>query len=104
MFDADGRLVAIGHWRGATLLPDKVLVDRPRPANSRSDPRTCPRARREGIARGPGVIVVEGVDALERSVGRLFLVVGVFDGLHRGHATCSADSSAVRRHATHDRP
>jgi tRNA pseudouridine55 synthase len=27
MFDADGRLVAIGHWRGATLLPDKVLVD-----------------------------------------------------------------------------
>jgi tRNA pseudouridine55 synthase len=27
MFDATGRLVAIGHWRGATLLPDKVLVD-----------------------------------------------------------------------------
>ena len=29
--------------------------------------------------------VVEGVDALDRSAGRLFVVVGVFDGLHRGH-------------------
>lgn len=32
------------------------------------------------------MIVVEGVDALEASIGRLFMVVGVFDGLHRGHA------------------
>jgi riboflavin kinase/FMN adenylyltransferase len=29
--------------------------------------------------------VVQGIDALDRSVGRLFVVVGVFDGLHRGH-------------------
>jgi tRNA pseudouridine55 synthase len=27
LFDAGGRLVAIGRWRGGTLLPDKVLVD-----------------------------------------------------------------------------
>jgi riboflavin kinase/FMN adenylyltransferase len=32
------------------------------------------------------VIVVEGVDALEASIGPLFVVVGVFDGLHLGHA------------------
>jgi riboflavin kinase / FMN adenylyltransferase len=31
------------------------------------------------------VIVVQGVDAIEADVGRLFIVVGVFDGLHRGH-------------------
>ncbi len=31
------------------------------------------------------MIVVQGVEALEASVGRLFIVVGVFDGLHRGH-------------------
>ena len=31
------------------------------------------------------MIVVQGVDALEAGVGRLFVVVGVFDGLHRGH-------------------
>jgi riboflavin kinase/FMN adenylyltransferase len=29
--------------------------------------------------------VVQGVDALDSSLGRLFVVVGVFDGLHRGH-------------------
>ena len=30
--------------------------------------------------------VVHGVDALSARHGRLFLVIGVFDGLHRGHA------------------
>lgn len=30
--------------------------------------------------------VVHGIDALKPSNGRLFVVVGVFDGLHRGHA------------------
>jgi phosphopantetheine adenylyltransferase len=30
--------------------------------------------------------VVPGVDALTSAHGRLFVVVGVFDGLHRGHA------------------
>ena len=29
--------------------------------------------------------VVHGIDALEPRLGRLFVVVGVFDGLHRGH-------------------
>lgn len=32
------------------------------------------------------MIVVHGVDALDASAGPLFVVVGVFDGLHRGHA------------------
>ena len=32
-----------------------------------------------------GLTVVPGVDALEPSVGPLFAVVGVFDGLHLGH-------------------
>jgi riboflavin kinase / FMN adenylyltransferase len=32
------------------------------------------------------VDVVQGVDALTPSLGRLFVAIGVFDGLHRGHA------------------
>jgi riboflavin kinase / FMN adenylyltransferase len=32
-----------------------------------------------------GMALVDGIDALDRSLGRLFFVVGVFDGLHRGH-------------------
>ena len=31
------------------------------------------------------MIVVPGVEALEAAYGRLFVVLGVFDGLHRGH-------------------
>jgi riboflavin kinase/FMN adenylyltransferase len=30
--------------------------------------------------------LVQGITALDASLGRLFVVVGVFDGLHRGHA------------------
>jgi riboflavin kinase/FMN adenylyltransferase len=33
----------------------------------------------------PAMDVVPGIDALERSFGRLFIVIGVFDGLHLGH-------------------
>ena len=29
--------------------------------------------------------VVHGIDSLDRSIGRMFVVVGVFDGLHLGH-------------------
>jgi riboflavin kinase/FMN adenylyltransferase len=29
--------------------------------------------------------VVDGIDSLDPSIGRAFVVVGVFDGLHRGH-------------------
>ncbi len=31
------------------------------------------------------MVVVPGIEALDSSLGRLFVVVGVFDGLHRGH-------------------
>jgi riboflavin kinase/FMN adenylyltransferase len=38
-----------------------------------------PDGRRDGMA------VVPGIDALHVGLGRLFVVVGVFDGLHLGH-------------------
>lgn len=39
----------------------------------------------DGAAPSP-LTVVHGIDRLEPSLGRLFVVVGVFDGLHLGHA------------------
>jgi len=41
-----------------------------------------------GVAEGTrsSMRVVHGTAALDRSIGRVLAVVGVFDGLHRGHA------------------
>lgn len=44
--------------------------------------------------------VVQGVDSLEPSLGRLFVVIGVFDGLHRGHDYLLARLGAAA--AAHD--
>ena len=43
LFDAGGRLVAIGRWRGGTLLPDKVLVDAASTGDLPERPRSCRR-------------------------------------------------------------
>ena len=37
------------------------------------------------VAAPQPMVVVDGLDALTPSLGRLFVVVGVFDGLHLGH-------------------
>jgi riboflavin kinase/FMN adenylyltransferase len=44
------------------------------------------RAASQSTAPEAPMAVVEGIDRLDRSLGRLFVVVGVFDGLHLGHA------------------
>jgi riboflavin kinase/FMN adenylyltransferase len=44
--------------------------------------------------------VVQGTAALDRSLGRIFAVVGVFDGLHRGHDYLLAELRRVA--AAHD--
>ncbi|HYK95955.1 MAG TPA: FAD synthetase family protein [Candidatus Dormibacteraeota bacterium] len=44
--------------------------------------------------------VVHGIDALDAALGRLFVVVGVFDGLHLGHAYLLDQlAAAARTHA-----
>ena len=47
-----------------------------------------------------GMAVVQGVDSLDRSLGRLFFVIGVFDGLHLGHASLLRELVAAA--AAHD--
>jgi riboflavin kinase / FMN adenylyltransferase len=49
------------------------------------------------------MIVVDGVERLARSVGRVFVVIGVFDGLHRGHAYL-LDALVREAHARAARP
>jgi FAD synthase len=39
-------------------------------------------------------VTISGVERLRRAVGPLFAVIGVFDGLHRGHQYLLARSMA----------
>jgi tRNA pseudouridine55 synthase len=99
LLDGDGRLVALGHVRGARVVPEKVLVDiatqprahpepgvspDPRPSSPSSSPSSLAVAEHAAGAP-PAMRVVRGFDALTAADGPLFAVVGVFDGLHRGH-------------------
>ena len=69
--DGAGELVAIASAGGGRLAPEKVFVA---PAAARTGPPVAE----------PAMDVVTGIDALERSHGPI-VVVGVFDGMHRGH-------------------
>jgi tRNA pseudouridine55 synthase len=85
----DGSLLALADLRDGRLAPEKVLagatpeVERDRGPRAPQPPRPAgaPLVRRNAHMR-----VVPGLAALTPAEGRLFVVVGVFDGLHRGHA------------------
>jgi tRNA pseudouridine55 synthase len=103
----DRSLVGIGTWKGGRLVPDKIFVAAPPPAgavvgaNARATdavdgvsggavdptraaaPAAEPRLRVVDPANR--MTVVPGIEALQPELGRLYLAVGVFDGLHRGH-------------------
>jgi tRNA pseudouridine55 synthase len=112
---AEGSLVGIGSWKGGRLVPEKIFIGTPpvdggKPggdegetagANSRgadeaaADAAGAARAAAQAAtASEPRLRIIEprnrmtvvpGVSALTRPLGRLYLAVGVFDGLHRGH-------------------
>jgi tRNA pseudouridine55 synthase len=93
----EGALIGVGSWKGGKLVPEKIFVGPP--------PSAATLARGVATVAGSGMstaaktteprlrivdpqnrmAVVQGVDALTPELGRLFLAVGVFDGLHRGH-------------------
>jgi glycerol-3-phosphate cytidylyltransferase-like family protein len=103
----DRSLVGIATWKGGRLVPDKIFVAAPPPAgagvgaNTRATdaadggsgggldptraaaPAAEPRLRVVDPANR--MTVVPGIDALQPELGRLYMAVGVFDGLHRGH-------------------
>ncbi len=95
----DRALVGIGSWKGGRLVPEKIFLAAPRPAGVR-DGDAADGAGAEAAQSGAAVqaeprlrvvdpknrmAVIPGIEALTADLGRLYLAVGVFDGLHRGH-------------------
>jgi tRNA pseudouridine55 synthase len=98
----DGSLVGIGSWKGGRLVPEKIFHNAPAAGGVASDGDDAgsdagddaARAASAAVAPEPRLRVVEprnrmtvvpGVAAMTPQLGRLYLAVGVFDGLHRGH-------------------
>jgi tRNA pseudouridine55 synthase len=80
LVDEAGTLVGLGRVRGQRIAPEKVLVE------IGAEPRSRPRPSATVVAGQHATRLVAGLDALQPHDGPLFVVVGVFDGLHRGHA------------------
>lgn len=106
LLDERGALVGVGTVKAGRIVPEKIFVAPPLPtatapatSSEESSARTAdvvagtkdppvpaarePRLRTVTLA-GPAV-VVDGIDELQSELGRLYVAVGVFDGLHRGH-------------------
>jgi tRNA pseudouridine55 synthase len=96
----DRSLIGIGSWKGGRLVPEKIFVAAPISEAQRAARAAAAEASEEGAARQPAhpaeprlrivdsgnrMVVVPGVAALKPEMGRLYVAVGVFDGLHRGH-------------------
>ena len=103
----DRRLVGIGSWKAGRLAPEKIFVAAPSPAPGPgaqaaetgdapavgSDASAGPapgttgamEARLRIVDPGNHMVVVPGLGALSPELGRLYVAIGVFDGLHRGH-------------------
>ena len=105
----DGGLVAMGRVNGARIAPEKVLRDVPQARSrerasdsdvegatpSSDDPATSRRAEEAPSASTTSRVVI-GLDDLTAGDGPLFVVVGVFDGLHRGHLNTSSSACGPR--------
>lgn len=94
----DRSLVGVGAWKGGRLVPEKIFVVAPGVASGsraedagregvevggKATPPIEPRLH--AVTAGSRMTVVSGISALTSDLGRLYLAVGVFDGLHRGH-------------------
>jgi tRNA pseudouridine55 synthase len=92
ILDERRNLIGIGSWRGGRLVPEKIFVgpgdgDRSTgEAEVAESPSAATGERPLRMVRaGNRMNVVPGIDYLTPDLGRLYLAVGVFDGLHRGH-------------------
>jgi hypothetical protein len=92
----DRALVGVASWKAGRLVPEKVFLAPP-PSAARTAEATAGadgasthavppvEARLRVVDPGNHMVVVGGIGALTAELGRLYIAVGVFDGLHRGH-------------------
>ena len=92
----DRSLVGVASWKAGRLVPEKVFLAPP-PSAARAaeagagadgaSTHAVPpvEARLRVVDPGNHMVVVGGIGALTAELGRLYIAVGVFDGLHRGH-------------------
>jgi tRNA pseudouridine55 synthase len=91
ILDEHEALIGMGSWRGGRVVPEKIFIRLAagEKAGSEAAGVASPSARGERPLRvvraGNRMKVVGGIDELTPDLGRLYLAVGVFDGLHRGH-------------------
>ena len=105
----DSALVGTARWHGGKLLPEKIMSGPPgsaasaatREASDGDDAATAAPAtepRLKTVAPIGRMVPVSGIAGLRRDLGRLYVAVGVFDGLHRGHLYLLRE---LRRAAAH---
>ena len=88
--DDGGALIGVASWKGGRCVPEKIFVSAPgavrTPART-AGPRVAPTVepRLHYAVAGNKMDVVAGINAMTPALGKLYLAVGVFDGLHRGH-------------------
>ena len=88
-----GDLIGLAVGRKGVLTPNKMFIPAPGTVSipgggdgraTAYEPPTTELPLRQVMRPSKG-IVVRGVSGLTPSLGRLFVAVGVFDGIHRGH-------------------
>ena len=96
LMSEDRALVGVGSWKGGRLVPEKIFVAAPgtagagragatATADAEATVATATEPRLHVVTAGNRMAVVPGINALTADLGPLYLAVGVFDGLHRGH-------------------
>lgn len=96
LLSEDRALVGVASWKGGRLVPEKIFVAAPgvaaagqvgATATADAEATVAPpiEPRLHVVSAGNRMTVVPGISALTSDLGRLYLAVGVFDGLHRGH-------------------
>ena len=94
ILDEHELLIGMGSWKGGRVVPEKIFVGLAGGGHTTAEgagaaPMATPSSRGERALRvvrpGNRMNVVPGIDELTPEAGRLYLAVGVFDGLHRGH-------------------